>query len=66
MLDRDLAGIDGVLQRGNIAEYEDDDNSEQHGGEDEPVLRVLVEERGLLEDAEATRARCEKVEELPA
>jgi hypothetical protein len=65
VLDRNLARIDGVLQRGNVAEDEDNDNGEQHGGENEPVLRLLVEERRLLEDAEAARARCEEVEELP-
>jgi hypothetical protein len=65
VLDGNLARIDGVLQRGDVAEDEDNDNGEQHGGENEPVLRVLVEERRLLEDAEAARARCEEVEELP-
>jgi hypothetical protein len=65
VLDRNLAGIDGTLQRGDVAEDEDDDNGEQHSGENKPVLRALVEEWGLLEDAEAARAGCEEVEELP-
>jgi hypothetical protein len=61
-----LTGIDCCLQRGNVAENEDHDDSENHGREEQPVLRLLVEEWGLLKYAQAARARGKEVEELPA
>lgn len=65
VLDWNRRRIDSALHGGRVAEDEDDDNGEDHGGEEEQVLRVFIEDGRLLEDAEAAGARREEVEELP-
>jgi hypothetical protein len=57
--------VDDVLERRNITEDEDNDNSEDHSGEERPVLRGLVEDGRLLENTEAAGTCSEEVEELP-
>lgn len=65
MLNRHLSSVYRALQARNITEDEYDYDCEQHAREQQPVLRVLVEKRWLLEDTQTARARCEEVEELP-
>lgn len=65
MLDGDSSGADDVLQRRNVQEDEGDYDGEDHGGEKREVLSGLVENRRLLEDAEATGTCCEEIEKLP-
>ena len=48
---RDGGSVDGFLDRRGVAEDEDDDDGEDHGGEEKQILSVLVEHGRLLEDA---------------
>jgi hypothetical protein len=65
ILHRDFASADGILQRRDVTENEDDDNGEDHARKEEPVLRIFVENGWLLEDTEASSTCGEKVEQLP-
>jgi len=65
ILDRHLARANRLLQTGDVAENKHHDNCKHHAGEQEPVLRLFVENRGLLEDTQAAGTCGEQVEELP-
>lgn len=58
MLDGDLSGCQDGLQGGDIQPEEGHDEGEQHGGEEVVILRLLVEEWGVLEDGETPGTDC--------
>lgn len=59
MLDRHRSCADGTLERRNVAEDEDNDDSEDHSRKERPILGRFVEYWWLLEDAESAGASSE-------
>ena len=66
MLHRHARGRQDDLQLRDVQPDDDHDESEKDGREEVPVLRLLVEEGRMLEDAQTAVAEGHEVEPLPA
>lgn len=64
MLNRHLSSIYSVLQARNVTEDKHNDDGKNHAGKQQPVLRLLVEQGWLLENAQPPCARRKEVKKL--
>ena len=64
MLRRDAGGVERGLQLRDIQPEDSHDEREEHSGEQVPVLRKVIEERRVLEDAETAGAERHQGEPL--
>lgn len=59
-----LAGANRALYTRNVTENKDNDDRKHHSREQKPILCLLVEQRWLLEDRQASCTRGQQVEYL--
>lgn len=64
MLNWHLTSVDRILKTRNVTEDEDHHNRKQHTWEQQPILRLLVEQRRLLENRQTACSCCKQIEQL--